>query len=151
MGCSTELVAMPNEDNYQILADKHPKAPVLGAPELPTRSPLMVSKDDVSKGIASFPSGSAGGPDFLLPQHLKDMVGTPRVGAEMLARLTTFFNVVLGGGVPDAIRPRFFGATLIALNKRNGGLHPIAVGNTIRHLAVKLASAASIAHISEFF
>ena len=33
----------------------------------------------------------------------------------------------------------FFGANLIALNKKEGGVRPIAVGNTLRRLVAKCA------------
>ena len=42
--------------------------------------------------------------------------------------------------MPDEIRPTFFGARLIALNKKDGGIRPIAVGCTMRRLTSKLAS-----------
>ena len=37
--------------------------------------PIQVSEDQVAKAILSFPCGSAGGPDGLRPQHLKDIIG----------------------------------------------------------------------------
>ena len=40
------------------------------------------------------------------------------------------------------MRPLFFEATLIALNKKNGGVSPIGVGYTLRCLVSKVASTA---------
>jgi hypothetical protein len=37
------------------------------------------------------------------------------------------------------VRPFFFGATLLAFNKKDGGLRPIAVGATLRRLVAKIA------------
>ena len=48
-------------------------------------------------------------------------------------------NVILEGKVPFELRPYFFGAKLIALKKPDGGLHPIAVGNTFRWLSIRCA------------
>ena len=48
-------------------------------------------------------------------------------------------NVFLEGKVPFELRPYFFGAKLIALKKPDGGLRPIAVGNTLRRLSAKCA------------
>ena len=39
-----------------------------------------------------------------------------------------------------SIRPYFFGANLIALEKKGGGVHPIAVGGTLRRLIAKVAA-----------
>ena len=55
----------------------------------------------------------------------------------MLKSLTKLINTIIDGKVPDEIRPILFGAKLIALTKVDGGLRPIAVGNTIRRIASK--------------
>ena len=62
-------------------------------------------------------------------------------GPTLLAALTAFVNLVLTGGTPPSIRPFFFGATLTALEKKGGGIRPIAVGCTLRRLVAKVASA----------
>ena len=41
--------------------------------------------------------------------------------------------------MPDPIRPLFYGASLCALEKKDGGIRPIAIGNTLRRLATKVA------------
>ena len=48
-------------------------------------------------------------------------------------------NVILEGKASFELRPLFFGAKLIALKKLDGGLRPIAVGNTFRRLSAKCA------------
>ena len=52
---------------------------------------------------------------------------------------TNLVNVILEGKVPFELRPYFFGAKLIALKKPDGGLRPIAIGNTFRRLSAKCA------------
>ena len=47
---------------------------------------------------------------------------------------------MLSGGVPEVIRPTFFGATLFPFIKKDGGIRPIAVGLTLRRLIAKMAS-----------
>ena len=37
------------------------------------------------------------------------------------------------------VRPFFFGAFMVALEKKSGGVHPIAVGCTLRRLVAKVA------------
>lgn len=49
-------------------------------------------------------------------------------------------NFVISGEVLDAARPFFFGASLVALSKPEGGVRPIAVGCTLRRLVGKCAS-----------
>lgn len=58
----------------------------------------------------------------------------------LLSALASFVTLVLAGRTPPSIRPFFFGATLIALEKKDGGVRPIAVGCTLRRLAAKVAS-----------
>ena len=46
---------------------------------------------------------------------------------------------MLSGSIPSFIQPLFFGANLIALQKPDGGVRPIAVGNSIRRMVAKAA------------
>ena len=41
---------------------------------------------------------------------------------------------------PSSVRPFFFGANLTALHKKDGGIRPIAVSCTLRHLVAKIAA-----------
>ena len=98
-------------------------------------------ESEVLKAIRSFPSGSGGGLDELRRQRLKDLVGGGNREHEssLLKSLTLFVNLVLAGGVPAEIRPIFFGASPCGLRKKDGGIHPIAIGNTLRCLISKVA------------
>ena len=58
-------------------------------------------------------------------------------------------NFVIKGDVLDEARSFFFGATLIALSKPDGGVRPIAVGCTLRRLVSKCASKSICAAIGE--
>jgi hypothetical protein len=44
------------------------------------------------------------------------------------------------GQIPAVIRPVLYGACLTALEKKDGGIRPIAVGSVLRRLAGKVAS-----------
>ena len=46
---------------------------------------------------------------------------------------------VASGNIPPSLRPYFSSANLFALGKKDGGLRPIAVGNTLRRLVSKCA------------
>ena len=75
------------------------------------------------------------------PQHLKDLVSCCDAGTDFLSALTGFTNTVMAGLCPSDVTPVFFGGRLIALNKKSGGVRPIAVGVTLRRLASKCANA----------
>ena len=87
--------------------------------------------------IRSFPNGSSGGIDGLRPQHLKDLTaGTNGVaGQDLLVALAKVGNIMVAGNVPEPIINVLYGASLCALNKKDGGLRPIAVGSVLRRLA----------------
>ena len=48
--------------------------------------------------------------------------------------------LALGGHLPEFALPAFFGASLIALQKKDGGLRPIAVGSVYRRITAKVAT-----------
>lgn len=56
--------------------------------------------------------------------------------------------LILSGNIPEEIRPVLFGAALTAL-KKDGGIRPIAVGNTLRRLAGKVVSRKVMAPMGE--
>ena len=59
----------------------------------------------------------------------------------VLQSLNIFVNFVLAGDLASLAQPYFFGTTLTALNKKDGGVRPIAVGCTLRRLVAKCAGA----------
>ena len=58
-------------------------------------------------------------------------------------------NVVLQSVLPIQARETLFGGRLVALQKKDGGVHPIAVGYTLRRMAAKCANAHVIKSRSE--
>jgi hypothetical protein len=62
-----------------------------------------------------------------------------QVGGPFGETLAEFCNLVLAGGVPNEVRPAFFGASLFPFTKKDGGIRPIAVGLTLRRLVAKVA------------
>ena len=89
--------------------------------------------------LRSFPRGSAGGPDGIRPQHLLDLTSASaeRGGHLLISALTSFVSHVANGNTPESVRPYVFGATLIPLAKKDGGIRPIAVGQTLRRVVAK--------------
>jgi hypothetical protein len=141
---SEETLAPSTAATLQALHAKHPPCPPnRRAPPVTSTQPLTVTPAEVKDAIKSFAPGSAGGRDGLRPQHLKDMVND-RVGGDLCKSLADFANLVLGGGVPEAVRPIFFGASLLPFTKKDGGIRPVAVGLTLRRLVAKLASSRAL-------
>jgi hypothetical protein len=119
----------------------HPPQPIdrRPCPILTADVPLHVSTAEVKRAILSFPNGSAGGPDSLRPQHLKDLLAVGDSTDPLLEAITDFINLILDGRTPEEVRPILFGGSLTALNKKGGGVRPIAVGYVWRRLAGKVA------------
>ena len=56
-----------------------------------------------------------------------------------MTSLVGLLTLILEGKTPPVIHPLFFGANLIVLSKKDGGIHPIAVGCAYRRLVSKCA------------
>ena len=138
--CSEDRLAPFNSATFEALQNKHP-VPHCDTviPPPPSPCPLQIDLMSVAHAIRSFPNGSAGGPDLLRPQHLKDMLQVAGEDSRFLQSLASFCTLVMEGGVPDEVRPFFFGASLVALEKTSGGVRPIAVGCSLRRLIAKIA------------
>ena len=150
---SNDIPATPSLDNWKKLQEKHPQACQTDKPlPVPAQfSPLSVVEDDVRKAILSFPAGSSGGPDGMRPQHLKDLLQCRESGSDFLTAVTAFVNLVLAGRCPTDVAPILFGGRLIALNKKSGGIRPIAVGFSLRRLVSKCANKHALAHLASYF
>ena len=78
LASSEDSIAVPSSETLATLREKHPllhadsAIPLVSTEDHPM--PVQVSEDEVARAICSFPCGSAGGPDALRPQHLKDMI-----------------------------------------------------------------------------
>jgi hypothetical protein len=75
------------------------------------------------------------------PQYLKDIISLSagEAGQKTLRALTKLCNFLLSGQLPSEICHLLYGASLCALNKKDGGLRSIAIGNCLRKLTSKLA------------
>jgi len=60
-------------------------------------------------------------------------------------------NLVIAGHCPTDVAPVFIGGRLLALNKKTGGIRPIAIGLTLRRLASKCANSFGIKKLSSYF
>ena len=101
----------------------------------------------------SFLKGSAAGPDKKVPQIFGDPVSKSNgsAGLNFLKPLTKLINLIGDGKIPEPLRPLIFGAKLIPLIKIDGGLRPIAIGNTLRRIASKCTGSKALAERQNFF
>ena len=138
--CSVEGLAENTDDTLERLKNVHPQTPmdrrVFPTAEQPD---VQLLSPQVLKAVKSFHNGSAAGLDGLRPQHLKDLISAPIQSEGLLTAVTLFMNTVVKGICPPTLLPFFFGGRLVAVAKKDGGVRPIAVGNTWRRLASKCA------------
>lgn len=150
---SDDTQSTPSTEGLAKLQDKHP-ALTVDQSALPRPQPgesLTVTEVDVRRLGLSFPVGSSGGPDGLRPQHLKSLLQCQEAGPDLLSALTVFVNMVLDGRCPKDVAPVFFGGRLISLNKKSGGIRPIAIGLTLRRLVSKCANSVGVAQLAPYF
>jgi len=112
-----------------------------------------VDESEVRKAeaVLSFPAGSAGGPDGLRPQHIRDLLMCPEAGPEFLSALTAFVNLVLAGRCPLNVALVFFGGRLLASNKKSGGIRPMVIDFTLRRSASKCANSFGTNQLRSYF
>ena len=131
----------PSPASAEALAKLHPAgtppstrafAEMAVAPNIPVAT--------VAKQLRSFPKGSAPGPSGLRPQHLLDAL-TASSKPAVLEQLAAATSLLASGQVPVFLAPYLAGARVFAVQKKDGGLRPIAVGEVLRRLTGKCLSA----------
>jgi hypothetical protein len=141
---SDDSLASFNEDVAEELKKKHPSPSrelFFPDPFTPGDISLIVNEQNVREAINSFPAGSSPGLDGMRPQYLKDIISLSagEAGQKALRALTKLCNFLLSGQLPSEICHLLYGASLCALNKKDGGIRPIAIGKCLRRLTSKLA------------
>jgi hypothetical protein len=150
--CSDEKPATDTDATYAKLQERHPKPPSDRgpAPDPTNVTAFQVTEREVMMAIRTFPAGSAGGPDGIRPQHVLDLVTCRETGPALLTSITAFVNSLLDGKCSPAAAPILFGGQLMALEKKSGGIRPIAIGYTWRRIAAKCANAHAIAVLADY-
>ena len=92
----------------------------------------------VQDAVASFPPGSAPGPSGLRPCHLRDCLSKPGQASSLLLAIVALVSGAVEGKFPLGLAPVWCASNLIPLAKKDGGVRPIAVGDTFRRLAGKV-------------
>ena len=134
-----DKLAPLNEETKTALQATHPKGPTPSVSELQAASPLRLTEGQIRKAAYEMTSASAPGRDGLRISHVQQMLG--KRGGENSTRLSkaldAFAELCIAGKVSKSIRPHFYGARLVALSKKDGGLRHIAVGLTLCRLVGK--------------
>ena len=151
---SDDSFAHPTDEVIASIANKHPGPPSdirEPCPPATDAAALIATEGDVLRAIKSFPPSSSAGLDGIRPAHLRSLVArsVSEAGARLLTALTALTNLALSGRIPEFATQAFFGASLIALRKKGGGLRPIAIGSTYRRIAAKVAVSKVSASIGE--
>ena len=95
----------------------------------------------VKKLVLSSPKGLAAGCSGLRAEHVKAVLQDRNAGraAQALEALTKFANLCVAGYLPGELQAYFCSGRLIPLNKKDGGIRPIVVGEFLRGMVSKLA------------
>jgi hypothetical protein len=150
--CSEEKPATDTDATYIKLLERHPAPPRDRKPASPADdvAAVQASEAEVLMAIRTFPAGSSGGPDGIRPQHILDLVTCQESGPALLTAITALVNALLRGTCNPAVAPVLFGGQLMALEKKSGGIRPIAIGYTWRRIAAKCANAHATAVLAGY-
>lgn len=99
----------------------------------------------VREAVLHFPRASAPGPSGLRPAHLQDALRRRGGGLGLIRSLARLVTKWVSGALPIAHSPYLCGANLTPLKKPDGGVRPVAVGETLRRLVGKALLSSGVA------
>ena len=126
-----------SDEVCQILLDKHPQ---IRSDSPPAKIPqfLEFGTDEVEAVLKSFPNGTSGGPSGIAVQLFLDCLTCGQLKESLLQALAKFCELFAKGIFPIPVAQFYGGARLIPLAKKDGGVRPMAIGETLRRLTCKL-------------
>ena len=146
----SQLLVMPQLClSYKIVTPQHSLPAVVED----LSSHITVGSDQVLLALRSFPQGSSPGGFRLRVQHLLDAISGTTVPAaqQCLLELTKWMNLLQSGRLHSSLSPWLGGAPLIALRKKDNGIHPIADGEVFRRQASRLCCVAVRSELPDIF
>ena len=100
--------------------------------------PRDVDVDIATVGLVlkHLPRGLAAGPSGLRSDHLHQILRLKKTKLpdELLGCLSALVKVAAGGRIPSALSPWLTGGRVVPLNKKDGGLRPLVVGELLRSI-----------------
>ena len=119
-------VIAPDFESATVLRQKHLKGDTID--DEPSNSNASIDPTDkqIRDAIDCMAIKGAPNPDGRRPAHIKQMTSVRAADSKDKAfiELKRFITVCSSGQIPRAIRASIFGANLIALRKKDGGLRP---------------------------
>ena len=130
---SSKGLAPDSDHTIRRLRDKHPDpaSPVTVPDEV--AQGLSLKKDIIIGVLKSASRQSAPGPSGLRYEHLKACLSSQ----ELTNLLCSAIQGVAAGSPPPVVGEALAAARLIALEKSNGDVRPIAVGDSLRRLTAR--------------
>jgi len=141
-------VAPINAATLSLLRDLHPEEPGFKGTQwdetyanvlrtISVTTPFGISTADVCKAASAISFRSAGGPSGLRISHLRDAVLND---PDIAKRLADLFERLSASGANqcEELGALLGDCRLIALSKPDGGVRPIAIGETLRRLLGKI-------------
>ena len=138
---SSNGVAAISEEVLASLLAKHPQIKE-DIPDLKSTNPFQATTNEIRAAALSFKNGSCPGGSGLRADHLKDLLKiiNPIAREKFEIALTDLCNTLLRGEAPNTLGRFIAGAPVIPLLKPDGGIRPIAIGETLRRLVSKAAA-----------
>ena len=101
---------------------------------------ITVTENTILTALKAFLKGSSPGGFQLRAQHILDAVSgfTAPIAQDCLHQPTPLVNFLLPGAAHQYVAPWLCGSPITALHKKNGGVHPIAVCETIQRLVSRV-------------
>ena len=138
---SSQGVAGHDDDSaFDDLLCRHPSLPCPDETVVHSKPALTVDGSMIKFCLRTFSKGTSPGASKLCAQHLLEAISgsTALAARDCLLSLTCLMNHLLSGKAHFCLSPWLCGASLTALLKKGGGVHPIAVGEVIKCLASQL-------------
>jgi hypothetical protein len=146
---SQSPIAPLNDNTYERLKSKHPTSET---PEnLQDFNQIEFIDFNIDLIMNSFPKSTAAGPSGLRIDHIKEALSLDKNSKDFGKILKNFINYLLSGSIPSQIKHYLGGARLIALEKPNKDIRPIAIGESFRRISSKVICRTCQSDIQEYF